>query len=195
MQRTRKEQIVASATHLFAIQGYDATTTLQIAVEAGINEPLIFYHFKNKEQLFIHIVGEAFNLYFSYLQNERGSTSNSIDRLINLINIHLDIIHSIPEAMLMVIGSCPAKLVDADSVCAQNYKKGRHLLNEIVSGLIQDGVDSGEFHTVPVALTANLLIALLNGLLRQRAIGKADDRGIRQVAAEFCRRSLLKRHN
>ncbi len=41
-----------TAIRLFAENGYDATTTLQISREVGVTEPTIFYHFKNKQHFF-----------------------------------------------------------------------------------------------------------------------------------------------
>ena len=43
-----KKQNIIQAACLFAEQGYDGPTTLQIANEAGVTEPLIYYHFKGK---------------------------------------------------------------------------------------------------------------------------------------------------
>jgi AcrR family transcriptional regulator len=48
----KKDAILKSAAALFALQGFDATTTRQISVEAGATEPLIYYHFKGKDDLF-----------------------------------------------------------------------------------------------------------------------------------------------
>ena len=42
----KKIDIVRTASHLFVTQGFDGTTTAQIAREANATEPLIFYHFK-----------------------------------------------------------------------------------------------------------------------------------------------------
>jgi AcrR family transcriptional regulator len=47
----RREQILKTALKLFAAQGFDATTTKQIAREAGIAEGLIFHYFSTKASL------------------------------------------------------------------------------------------------------------------------------------------------
>lgn len=56
---TKKEvtinSIVNTAIKLFAASGYSATTTSQIAKEAGVSEAIIFKYFKNKENLLIEI--------------------------------------------------------------------------------------------------------------------------------------------
>ncbi len=60
MARNKKTQILDTALKLFALQGYDETTTLQIATEAKVTEPLLYYHFKNKEEIFTCILEKNF---------------------------------------------------------------------------------------------------------------------------------------
>jgi AcrR family transcriptional regulator len=48
----RRRQIMRVATELFARQGYNGTTTRQIAAEAQVNEAIIFRLFESKEELY-----------------------------------------------------------------------------------------------------------------------------------------------
>ena len=52
----RREQILGTALKLFAAQGFDATSTRQIAKEAGIAEGLIFHYFPTKARLLTAIL-------------------------------------------------------------------------------------------------------------------------------------------
>jgi AcrR family transcriptional regulator len=52
----RREQILGTALKLFAAQGFDATSTRQIAKEAGIAEGLIFHYFPTKASLLTAIL-------------------------------------------------------------------------------------------------------------------------------------------
>ena len=52
----RREQLMEVATRLFADRGYDSTTTAAIADAAGVTEPILYRHFKSKQDLFIAIV-------------------------------------------------------------------------------------------------------------------------------------------
>jgi AcrR family transcriptional regulator len=52
----RREQILKTALKLFASQGFDATSTRQIAKEAGIAEGLIFHYFPTKASLLTAIL-------------------------------------------------------------------------------------------------------------------------------------------
>jgi len=52
----RKEQILEVSTGLFAKQGFQGTTTKQIAEHAGVTEALIFRHFASKEELYWAVI-------------------------------------------------------------------------------------------------------------------------------------------
>ena len=52
----RREQILETALGLFAVQGFDATSTRQIAKEAGVAEGLIFHYFPTKASLLTAIL-------------------------------------------------------------------------------------------------------------------------------------------
>ena len=54
----RKRQILSEAMKLFSEQGFDGTSTRQIADAAGINEALIFRHFKTKEELYWAVLAD-----------------------------------------------------------------------------------------------------------------------------------------
>jgi AcrR family transcriptional regulator len=48
---SKKQAIQETAVRLFAAQGFTATTTVQVACEAKATEPMIYHHFKGKEEL------------------------------------------------------------------------------------------------------------------------------------------------
>jgi AcrR family transcriptional regulator len=52
----RREQILEVATQLFANQGFQGTTTRQIAEHSGVTEALIFRHFPRKEELYWAVI-------------------------------------------------------------------------------------------------------------------------------------------
>lgn len=52
----RRQQILKAATPLFARQGYQGTTTRQIAEAAQVNEAILFRHFPTKEELYWAVI-------------------------------------------------------------------------------------------------------------------------------------------
>lgn len=55
-----RNRILEAALALFAMRGFEGVSTTQIAKAAGITQPLIHYHFKNKEALWKATVDNVF---------------------------------------------------------------------------------------------------------------------------------------
>jgi hypothetical protein len=53
---------------------------------------------------------------------------------------------------------------------------------------ISEGAGSGEFNPVPAEETAILILSVINGIVRYKDLNK----NMREAAADFCRRSLMK---
>lgn len=56
MNPDMRQQIIFTATQLFMNQGYAATSTRQIAKILDITQPAIYYHFNNKEAIYIEVL-------------------------------------------------------------------------------------------------------------------------------------------
>lgn len=56
-----RDRILSAALSLFAMRGFEGVSTTQIAKVAGITQPLIHYHFKNKEALWKATVSRLFS--------------------------------------------------------------------------------------------------------------------------------------
>ena len=188
---TKKINIIKTATRLFASQGFEATTTLQLAREAGVTEPLIYYHFKGKDELFTHILSAAFEEFYARLDALKKKTGTEFEQIANLIDFHYRIIEEMPNELYLAFSICPARLKDPDSICAKNSEKFRKNLSTYLSGCLRRGIKKGEFHKVPVKETASLLMATFRGLMRQRIMGMENLKGLKKATVEFCRRSLV----
>lgn len=55
--RDTKEEILITALHRFARDGYEAVSVSQIAGDLGITKGALYRHYKNKRDIFDHIVG------------------------------------------------------------------------------------------------------------------------------------------
>jgi AcrR family transcriptional regulator len=187
----KKQYIIQAATLLFAKQGFDGTTTLQISKQAGITEPVIYYHFTGKDELFTGIIASAFETFFAHLDDLPENTHTQFEKIENLIALHFDIVKEMPDQIYLAVSTCPARLKDPDDICRKSIEEVRRRLNNYLTACLEAGMETGEFHTVPVRATANLIVALLNGLMRQRGLKFEEVEGIKETAVDFCRRSLV----
>ena len=54
----RRQHLISTALELFASQGYEGTTTREIAQRSGVTEAIIFRHFPTKEDLYWAVIEE-----------------------------------------------------------------------------------------------------------------------------------------
>mgnify|MGYP001110665747 CR=1 FL=1 len=187
----KKRNLIDTAIRLFAEQGYDGTTTLQISREAGVTEPLIYYHFKGKEELFTHILEAAFDEYFRRLESLRRSTATEFEKIENLIVVNQRAVAEMPRRLRLIMSACPARIKDSRHICATRMRAIYDWHMAYLSECLERGIASGEFAPVPVRETVQVLISLINGMNRQRSLlAVVGAEGFTEAAVAFCHRSL-----
>ena len=187
----KKQDVLKAAVQLFSKQGFDGTTTLEIAESAHVTEPVVYYHFKNKEGLFTHILLSTFSEYYNRLDKLENNTPTQFEKIENLIDLHFRFADEFPDETYIILSACPAKLRDSAHICAQQIEEQRSRLTDYISDCLKAGSDRKEFTPVPLEATTGLIIAMVNGLLRRRSLKLDGIRGLKETTVEFCRRSLL----
>ena len=81
---------------------------------------------------------------------------------------------------------------DSAHVCTEYVHGWRDRIKSYLTDCLTDGIKRSEFIEVPVPETVNMLIALINGLIRQQVRKMDNLNGVKDAAVEFCRRSLVK---
>ncbi len=190
---TKKKNIVEAAVRLFARQGFDGTTTLQIANSAEVTEPLIYYHFEGKNELFTYIIDSIFTALFSRFDLLDKKTDTEFKKIQNYISVLFQFVREKPDELFLILSSCPAKLNDPDHICAENAQSLFERGIDYLGTCLKNGIQSGEFNDVPVEQTASAILAMLHGLVRFHAFDYGNDiTDMKDTVIEFCRRSLVK---
>jgi AcrR family transcriptional regulator len=189
---SKRDAILKTAARLFAAQGFDGTTTIQIAREAGATEPLIYYQFKGKDELFTQIIAAKFSEYFSRIDDLEQNPDSPFGQIQNLIELQYDIAEEMPDEVQLIANTCPARLNDPQDICADNVREYSRRLLGYLTRSISEGVRSGEFEQVPIEETAILIISVINGIVRYRKMQLDPQKNLRKAAVNFCCRSLMK---
>jgi len=72
-----RERILAEATRLFEANGYKGISMREIAAACHISKPGLYYHFKDKEDLFLAILRENLNQLEQVVRAAAQSTTNT----------------------------------------------------------------------------------------------------------------------
>ena len=188
---SKRDAILKTAANLFATQGFDGTTTIQIAREAGATEPLIYYHFKGKDDLFTHIIAATFSEYFSRIDDLEKNPDSPFGRIQKLIELQYDIAEEMPDEVQLIANTCPARINDPEDICAGNVREYRRRLMTYLNRPLSEGIATGEFTPVPLEETATLILSVINGIVRYRKMNRNLEKNLCKAAIDFCRRSLM----
>ena len=93
--------------------------------------------------------------------------------------------------MRILLRTCPARLEDPDDTCTRIYRQARSTLKALISGVLEKGIRLDEFRGVDVDATSNMLIAMLNGLMRQQIAEMDTFKGVEAATIGFCRNALI----
>lgn len=146
-----KESILHAATLEFAERGYEGARVDAIAARAEVNKALIYYHFKNKEELFRATIDSLFSKSIPKSFELSGITIK--DKFMYMLAQYITFLHENPVFV---------KLMD------QAVKREEHFFSEIahqntlfitVFHLYQEGVEKGEFRHLqnPIDYLVSLL--------------------------------------
>ena len=188
---SKRDAILKTAANLFATQGFDGTTTIQIAREAGATEPLIYYHFKGKDDLFTHIIAATFSEYFSRIDDLEQNPGSPFGQIQKLIELQYDIAEEMPDEVQLIANTCPTRLNDPEDICAGNVKKYRRRMMTYLNRSLSEGIETGVFTPVPLEETATLILSVINGIVRYRKMNRNLEKNLCKAAIDFCRRSLM----
>ncbi|MFO1443366.1 TetR/AcrR family transcriptional regulator [Bacillus sp. Bva_UNVM-123] len=87
---SKKDKIIHTALELFTEQGFKATTTKEIALKSGVAEGLIFYYFKDKNELLNHLISELSFAGSMNKEMKQLSEMNPVPALIQLGHLYSD---------------------------------------------------------------------------------------------------------
>jgi AcrR family transcriptional regulator len=103
--------LIASAIQLFARQGYERTTAVEIGINAGFSRNMVRDRYGSKEALLQSVFDAFAELLLPAVRRERGGTG--LDRLLGQLDDLLDAIEREPEtmrAMIVLTFETPAAL-------------------------------------------------------------------------------------
>ena len=191
----KKQNILDASAKLFAAQGFDSTTTLQIAREAKVTEPLLYYHFKGKEEIFSTIIKEVFQKYSELLSELPKDTETEFEKIANLIRLHSRIAEEHPQNARLFLSNCPSKLMLEQHTCRDILEKQQQAVSSYIQGCLEAGNAKKEFDAHPVEHMTLILLCLDNEFMRMKTTREKRYQPDMQATIELCRRALAKSHS
>ena len=159
----RKSQIINAAEDVFTKKGFNEARMDDIANETGLSKGTLYLYFKSKDDLIIAILDRMFQLEFKQLQNLNQTEMSATDAIWKISELLtkdiLGMLRLIPIVYQFLALAFRNKYVQ------KALKKYINQYLNILTPIIQRGIDSGEFRKVDAREVAVAVGALIEGTL------------------------------
>ncbi|HMO48972.1 MAG TPA: TetR/AcrR family transcriptional regulator [Rubrivivax sp.] len=170
-KQARPQELLNAALELFVEKGFSATRSEEVAARAGVSKGTLYLYFPSKEELFKAVVRNNIAALIAEGQRIADHFDGPSTELLRLLM----------NAWWQRVGDTAAggifKIIFAE---ARNFPELAQFYTDevalpgrrLVAGLLQRGIERGEFRAVPVAETTQALISpMLFQALHRHSVG------------------------
>ena len=91
------QAILKAAEELFLEQGFEQTTTKQIAQRAGCNQALLHYYYRTKDNLFVQIFEEKAKFIATHFLDINSTAQTLEERISQMVELHFELFRKNPR--------------------------------------------------------------------------------------------------
>jgi len=193
---SKKESIVRAAAILFARRGFENTRMSEISRLTGAAEGTIFYHFKNKEDLFLAILEQfrqdimsEFERYLTQMQFQNG-----MEMLEGCLSFYLSLADAMEDRFLLLHRHDAYELARANEACKGHLEAVYNGLTDIFEKALVKGQKDGSIGPMDPRKSALIIFSMVDGLARLNTYELYNAGSLYQELIAACRRMVGNQH-
>jgi len=170
----RREQIIRAAVACFARKGYHLTTMDDIVAESGLSKGSLYWHFKNKKDLLIKVMGWYFDQMAAEAEPMLAQIPDSGEQLKMLLLMFSQVMASDDPLLKIFIDFYAETRNDPDVHDALRQMMEPYF--RLIGDIIRQGIDDGKLKPVnPRQMAASLMAAFDGMFLYKMMLGDMFD--------------------
>ena len=143
MTLTSKEKIIKAAIKVFAAKGYDGTSMDGIAQAARLTKPMIYYHFKNKKDLYLYLLETHAERFYNRLQDILTAPRDHLQILRMLIDYYDESFRTNPEMLQLYQRETVGHGRFLEHLTERYFSK----IQQQMTAFFRDGAQAGAFRS------------------------------------------------
>ncbi|MBF0242427.1 MAG: TetR/AcrR family transcriptional regulator [Desulfamplus sp.] len=165
---SKKDEILNAAIILFAEQGFNNTSITEVAKATKVSTANIFYHFKNKEELFLAALENVKDGIMSHFEEYLKSIEfeSGLQMMEEIIAYYLYLAGSMQQWFLLLHSHYPYRLALVNEVCRDHLEKTYNSLVDIFERAVVIGKEDGTIADVDSRKTALVIFSMVEGVVR-----------------------------
>ena len=145
-----------TAAGMFAKKGYYQTTVDDMARALGVAKGTIYYHFKNKEELYLAIIQEGISLFEKQIMLDMSGANTPAGKIKNIISGMLVFVEEEKDLVFLFI-----KELCGTDLQREALAKMLSVSMGMIRGIIEEGVQAGDFKNVDTEMTTSTLFGMI----------------------------------
>ena len=164
----KKEAIIRAAQVLFANKGYGQTSMAELSLVTGVAEGTIFYHFKNKEEIFTHILESIRDRLIQAIDRSLGEREfkSGCEMLKWVCAFYLELAGSMKEELLILHRHYPYEMAQNNPVCRRHLEAIYSRFWDLFEKALVMGQADGSIAVNSPRKKAMVLFAMVDGIAR-----------------------------
>ncbi len=151
-----RDKILVTARRLFIQQGYAGLSMREIAEAVGVSKPALYYHFRDKENLFLAIALDFLDEIHKSIAGLPGETPSG--RIAGLIGMIMTLPLEQRALIRVLMQEVPQLPEAARASILEQYQE--HFINKI-QAIFEEGIRTGELKPVSAHSAVWSLLGLL----------------------------------
>ncbi|MCX7677612.1 MAG: TetR/AcrR family transcriptional regulator [Spirochaetes bacterium] len=185
MRKNNRDKILKTARRLLLRYGYNGISIREIAKKANLTTGAIYFHFKNKREIYTTICNEAIDVLLTKFKEaiKKGKTVNQ--KLISIYDSYVEFYRTHPDYYNIIMEYKSDYSQKADKELLTKFKE----LADITAQTYELGIKEGVFRRIDPRLMSLFLASLTEGMIQYKKIGLFDllnveDREFRRFMAD-----------
>ncbi len=153
------DRILESAEHLFATQGYERTTTKQLAEASHVAEGTLFRHFDSKKSILAAVLSAGWNTLLNDLLATLCEVSDYQD-MVALLRHRLQDFRQHADLVKVCLTQTPFH----PDLCESIQRERLRQMQEVLEAFVQTGIDRGFYRPLNPASVAQVMLVMFLGM-------------------------------
>jgi AcrR family transcriptional regulator len=166
-KENKRNNILRAARKLFFDRGFKSVTVDSIAAKAGVSKGSIYLYFDSKEEIYAQVLVTDNIEHNKEIRNFAEKDASAAELLMEFCQVYVDYFLRDNE-LFRILMTFMLQTEQMNLTQEQNTEliKTTNDNIKVISGILQKGIDSGEFSpTIDIRQTQNAIWGLLNGII------------------------------
>jgi len=195
MKKNNRDTILETARRLFPKYGYNGISIREIAREAGLTTGAIYFHFKNKRDIYRTICFEAIDLLLKSFRENMKAGETPGRQLISIFDSYISFYYEHNDYYNILMEYKSAYESDRETSDNEIADKFIDILR-VSENTIRQGTEQGFYRDINPMMLSIFLAAVTEGLLQYKKLGlfdvmKLEDRSFRNFMATTVGQGIL----